>query len=1254
MRLVIDLQAAQGASSARGIGRYSRELALALARNPRDHQLIIALSGAFLTTAEDLIAKFTQILPRNNIRVWHPPRDTAPLIHGLSRRPFAETLRSQFLASLQPDLVHVCSLFDGWGDDVINVQPEQLQRLPVVATCYDLIPLLHHAEIFGQSIAPSPYACWYHRALQEMTLCEGLLAISESSRREAIDYLAFSPGRVFNISAGIGPEFHPTPLSAEDRAALLKRYGLREGFIMFLAAYSPIKNEEGLVAAYARLPIELQAHHQLLVAGDRNRETLYRTAARFGVPSENLVYVPFVREDDLRALYTVCGLFVCPSRHEGFGLPLAEAMACGAPAIASNTTSLPEVIGRDDATFDPEDPDAIAACIRNVLENPIFREELSTYGPIRAGRFTWQASAARAWDALETIHSERTQQGKTRVTSVLPNRPRLAYISPLPPQASGIADYSADLLPSLARYYDITLVSEEETTEPRLWAFPRLSPGDFLRKAWQFERVLYHIGNSPFHQAQIETLLPQCPGVVALHDAFLSAFMSWSAYERGRSQDFTETLLRAHGYPALRFANEHDTEATLNYYPCSLSVLQGAVGIIQHSRHGVDVLRQYFGEEATRNIAIVPLVRSRRIMPSRAAARAKFDLDDGELVVCSFGMVGQTKAPDLVANAWRLTGLKGRLVFVGDDGGWRQKLGDPAIGIDFTGRVTREEYVSWLAAADVAVQWRTGTRGETSAAVADTLMAGLPVILNRHGSAAELPEAVALSLPDDADSTALAAALVALNSDPANRVALGLAGQVYARQELAPETIALRYFEAIERAYALPSATVIAQNMPSDVLVTAGPPNGTSGAARSISRSFPSPWRGGGSPRLLIDLSDLARANCTSDKQRGLREIARRALEQPPQGWRGEAVRLDNGRLRHTYALPLAMLGLAPLDLPEVPVDIGGGDILLCADVSTEMTEVDYEELRGLRLEGLTIVLVIYDLLPLRHPNLFPVDTAELVAGWYRRMMRIADAAVCLSHGGANDLMAWLDAEPGAREMPLPISAIKPGADLYADTSNERLSPETLNAFDCAQKRPTVVMVVTAEQDKGYPQALAAFETLWKAGEDLGLIVIGKHGWKMEAFAGRLLRSPEAGQRLHWLKQCNNAELRSLYGASSGLLIASHHKSSDLLIYEALHAGLAVFARDRSALREIAGDQARYFSGEDPEELAEALRSWVASGFTPRPTCTSFRTWDDTFKEVCDLLLRARWDWTWRPGSRSGERAPSKVLKELDRFHGHS
>ena len=1231
MRLVIDLQGAQGSSHARGIGRYSRELALAMAREARDHEVIVALNSAFPETAEALIASFSAILPRSQIRCWHSPQGTAALLNS-PMRAFGETLRAQFLASLQPDLVHVSSMFEGLGDDVVSLLPPQLERLPVVATCYDLIPLIRHKEYFGDADAASPGARWYYRCVQEMSLCEGLLAISESSRSEAINHLPYSPERVFNVQAGISQNFRPAHLTPEGKAALLRRYGLRENFILFLGAGDIRKNEAGLIAAYARLPKALQLRHQLLIVGKMEQGNLRRTAEQLQVPVENFVIIPFVPEEDLNALYSSCGVFVFPSVHEGFGLPVAEAMACGAPAIASNTTSLPEVVGRDDATFDPADPDSIAACMQRVLENPSFREELAAYGPVQAGRFTWQSSARRAWDALETIRANRLEKEKPRPVSFLLTRPRLAFVSPLPPQASGIADYSRELLPSLARHYDITLVSEVEPDDIRLTAFPRLDTAGLLREAGKFDRVLYQVGNSHFHRFQTEELLPNCPGVVVLHDAFLSDYMNWLAYERGDTDSFRATLLRSHGYPALRYDAEEGRDAALKRFPCCLPVLQASVGVIQHSRHGLDVLREHFGEAATRDIAIIPLLRTSRVLPSRTEARAALGLGADEFILCSFGGVTLLKCPTLLAEAWRVARMPGRLVFAGDaEPVLRQTLQDAAARISCTGRLTREQYDLWLAAADIAVQWRTGSRGESSAAVADTLMAGLPTIVNRHGSAAELPEDVVLGLPDGADAAALASAIRMLHDDAARRAALSSAGRAYVRHHLAPETVASRYRDAIEQAYAASRPTTMGQRMEPQVQHLAAVPGGLLAASQSLGRSFAQPWRGGGHPRLMVDVSELARRDGASGVQRVVREIGRRVLETPPEGYRGEALRAHGDRLRQTSEAPLRFLHHKPLAIPETAIDAGPGDILICPDINAEMTAEEYAEFRRLRLQGVRIVLVVHDLLAMSHPEFFPANVIALVRDWYARMLAIVDGVACVSRAVADDVVAWLDETPGRRTTPLPIGAFHLGADFRPADPAGAISAPVQSALDAAQRRPMVVMTGTVEPRKGHAQSLAAFEALWDAGEDIGLTIIGKQGWKMETFAERLRNSPHLGGRLHWLSGCSDAELQRIYAAGSGLLMASNHEGFGLPLIEAAHARLPVLARDIPVFREIAGQHAAYFTGDSPQDLAEALRAWSKGGFTPGSEGIKAQSWDESYARLCGLIFQDKWHAVWQP-----------------------
>jgi Glycosyltransferase len=122
-----------------------------------------------------------------------------------------------------------------------------------------------------------------------------------------------------------------------------------------------------------------------------------------GLTKNDVIITGYVPDDELIAMYNLCELFIFPSLHEGFGLPVLEAMSCGAPVIGSNTTSIPEVIGREDALFDPYSVDSIANKIKEVLTDENFRNELREYAIKRSKEFSWDKSAKIALEAFEDI-----------------------------------------------------------------------------------------------------------------------------------------------------------------------------------------------------------------------------------------------------------------------------------------------------------------------------------------------------------------------------------------------------------------------------------------------------------------------------------------------------------------------------------------------------------------------------------------------------------------------------------------------------------------------------------------------------------------------------------------------------------------------------------------------------------------------------------------------------------------------------------
>jgi glycosyltransferase involved in cell wall biosynthesis len=411
MRIVIDLQGAQCGSRHRGIGRYSLALAQAMVRNRGDHEVIIALNGLFPETIEPIRVAFDSLLSQENIRVWHAPGPVSAFDSASTwRRHTAEMIRENFLASLQPDIVHITSLMEGFDDNAVHSIGLLPIKIPTAVTFYDVIPLIQN-DVY---LAPNPiFEGLYREKLAYLSQADIYFAISESSRLEAIDHLGATTVQAVNIAAAADDIFKPIDVSPAEEQAIRKKFKITRSFVMYSGATDERKNHLRLIKAFSILPIGLQKKYQLAIVGhlpDEHRKKFQDYTKFCGLKATDVLITGRVSDEEMVHLYNLCDLFVFPSWHEGFGLPALEAMSCGAPVIGSNTTSLPEVIGRKDALFDPFDEKSIAIKIAEVLTDANLRKELEQHGPRQAKNFSWDESAKRAITALESWYVKQSDQ----------------------------------------------------------------------------------------------------------------------------------------------------------------------------------------------------------------------------------------------------------------------------------------------------------------------------------------------------------------------------------------------------------------------------------------------------------------------------------------------------------------------------------------------------------------------------------------------------------------------------------------------------------------------------------------------------------------------------------------------------------------------------------------------------------------------------------------------------------------------------
>lgn len=230
-----------------------------------------------------------------------------------------------------------------------------------------------------------------------------VLADSENTRQDIIELLGAPPDKVSVVYGGVEPRFQPV-VDQQRLTEVCQRYRLPESFVLFVGTLEPRKNLNRLIAGYADLRRQQRISQRLVLCGSKGwlYEGIFEQIAHMGL-REDVVFPGFVRDEDLPALYTLADLFVFPSLYEGFGLPPLEAMACGTPVVASDNSSLPEVLGQAALYCNAEDVNGLANAMLEGLTDADTRARLITLGLAQARRFTWEEAARQLVKAYEAV-----------------------------------------------------------------------------------------------------------------------------------------------------------------------------------------------------------------------------------------------------------------------------------------------------------------------------------------------------------------------------------------------------------------------------------------------------------------------------------------------------------------------------------------------------------------------------------------------------------------------------------------------------------------------------------------------------------------------------------------------------------------------------------------------------------------------------------------------------------------------------------
>ncbi len=661
------------------------------------------------------------------------------------------------------------------------------QRVSTVYTLYDMIPL-----IFSKIYMTDPRTrAQYDYVCNQAKESAGIITISESARGDIVQFLGVAPEKVHVAYPGPSPLFQHAPVRSETVAAVRHKWNLRDGFVLSVTGYDYRKNLEGILNSYARLDVRLRREYPLALVCNLSHEhatSLRNQAAELGI-LDQLVLTNYVSDADLLALYSIATVQFFPALYEGFGMPVLDAMIAGVPVITANVSSLPEVIGDAGVLVNPHDVEEMTFALTEVLTSDTKRQEMRSAGLDRAPSFSWSRSA----EVFRQVYRELGQLNAP-VETVYPlvsSGPleHLAFVSPMPPQKSGIADFSASLVGAMRERIKVTVFVDAEVLDEVRQHVPgpveSVARLPQMTRAGEFDAVLYQVGNASFHYFQLPYLIG-LPGVVEMHDGILHGLM-WDCYVvRGNPLRYYRELSYAHGKPGYDYAQEAMASsgaiASPDVYTLTLNrrVTNHAMGVIVHNHWAARSVAEHNTNVPLKLIYLPVSEQENAAHLDAARARQKLGIPLDQVVIATFGRLVFTKRLDVIVRVFaRLVKdiPNVRLCMVGqlesplpghvDISELVQKFG-LADSVTVTGYIDETTFVDYMAATDIALNLRYPHAGETSATLMRLLNAGIPTITSNIGPFADLPDDCCWKVDVDAsEEELLYAYLVRLLKDKA-------------------------------------------------------------------------------------------------------------------------------------------------------------------------------------------------------------------------------------------------------------------------------------------------------------------------------------------------------------------------------------------------------------------------------------------------------------------------------------------------------
>lgn len=700
----------------------------------------------------------------------------------------------KFLKKYEIDVFYITSPFES---KMARYKKEWFDGVKVVATVYDIIPYVMRKKYLANKEAYR----FYMECVEMLRWVDEYLVISGSVKEDMIKYLDFPREHIHVIYGAADPEVYKIiALTKQEQKEIRDEFGIENKFIMCTGGDDDRKNIEGLIRAYSKIKTELKNSYQLVIVCKLSQAAVekYTAMIRELKIEGRVILTNFVSTEDLVKLYNMATLMAFPSLYEGFGLPILEAWRCGTPVLTSNNSSLGEIAKDAAVLVDPATISDITEGLNQALME-FDLDKLLQKGQKRLEQFSWEKVAEKSLEVFQKISQENRKEDGLHIK-------KIAMFTPLPPVQSGIADYSVDIISQLKSHLEIDIYIDKYKADMQDGEGVKIrSCKEFEKHADEYDRIIYQVGNSLYHEYMFP-YIQKYPGIVVLHDYNLrNVLEAMYLYKKSEPKKFVQNLSEDLNKEEADQYMKHLNTAFTKNYEINGFVTNYAKKIIVHSNYAKQKLLE---KDIRRNVSVIPLYA---ILDHQTEKREEAK---GEIVFSAFGHIHETKR---ILPALRAFGQlcqeapekNMKFYFVGKmaeelNAKFYQTLKEMDLEsrVIVTGFTTLKEFQEYMDAADICVNLRFPYNGESSASFMRLLGKGKCTIVNRIGSFAEVPEDACLMIDNVENMTQEEEVgqiyhAMRLALDDAKREQIQKQARAYAKEILDLEIIGGQYLNEI-------------------------------------------------------------------------------------------------------------------------------------------------------------------------------------------------------------------------------------------------------------------------------------------------------------------------------------------------------------------------------------------------------------------------------------------------------------------------